>query len=600
MRRRIPLKSMAAISAVVILVISACGGGDDPTATPRPTATPGVAPAPTATPVPPTLVPLPTATARPTPTPNPTPTPTPEAQRPLRGGILRDRLNADLRRGQSWDAAQAGGIVQIRVIPTLFNGVLMGDELDPTVIKGDLAETWSVSDDGLAYTFKIRDGIIFNDGEPLKASDIIWSYNRIMGVVDTGYRSHINNLFAPYIESMDAPDDTTLVIRVKFPSLAFIQATANLFAVVYPERIGNEYLASPNNPPIGTGAFTLLDRQPDIRIRVRRNPNYFKTDEFGDQLPYLDGIDFEIIRDSNTAFAALRTGKFLQSDYLDPGILNTNIDQFKKDFPDWVIETGFGSWREYAFRDKPPWDDVRIRRALDMLVDRPSFVAARYPGYGHSGASPMLPPSLGGVYGLTDQETSTLINTGEVTQAIKDQARELFRQAGIDYDSFVIPLLTLGLQQYDDDALLLKDSWEKAGLTVDFIIPSGGPADFAVKRITGDFDIYYVPASSFGDDPDFVLGLFFPTGAGQNYGKFSDPEVDRLYMEQQREIDLTKRIAIARDLQRLILTEANWHPKIAWAGAWTAVSPRLRNYTAVCPGAYCFRSRMEIVWLAPE
>ncbi len=243
---------------------------------------------------------------------------------------------------------------------------------------------------------------------------------------------------------------------------------------------------------------------------------------------------------------------------------------------------------------------MRIRTALDLLVDRPAFVAARYSGYGHAGASPMLPPSLGGIYGLTDQETSQLINTGSVTPERVAQAKRLFADAGVKFEGFTIDILTLGILQYDDDATVLKSQWDKHGLKANIVKPPGGSADFARKRIAGDFEVYYVPASSFSDDPDFVLGLFYPTGAGQNYGRFSDAKLDQLYSDQQRQVDLAKRRQIAQELQRHILTVANWNPKIAWAGAWTAVSPRMKNYTALCPGAYCYRARFERVWLTPE
>ncbi len=600
MRRHIGPYAFVALVTVVMLVVAACGGGEEPTAEPsRPTAAPATtAPQATAA-APATQAPAPTATSIPTPTPRPTPTPV--VEKPIRGGILRERLNADIRANESWDSHRNGGIVQIRVVPNLFNGLLMTNELDSTKIQADLAASWEISADGLTYTYKLTPGIKYHDGQPFKASDAVWSYKRITGEISTGYVSHINNIIKPYMKSIEAPDDQTVIIKTNFPSLTFLYSTTNLFANVYPERLGNAYVADPNKKPIGTGAYFLEERKADISIKVRKNPSYFKKDANGEQLPYLDGVDFTIIPDSFTGFSALRTGKFDEADYLDPGLLNDNIVQFRKEFPDWVYGTGFGSWREYAFNNKAPFNDVRIRTALDLLVDRPAFVAARYSGYGHSGASPMIPPSLGGNYGLTDQETSTLINTGPVTPERVNQAKALFQQAGVKFDGFTFGILTLGnLPQYDDDALVLVDQWRKQGFKVTLDKPPGGSADFTRRRIAGDFEVYYVPASSFSDDPDFVLGLFYPTGAGQNYGKFSDAKLDQLYSDQQRQVDLAKRRQIAQELQRYILTTANWHPKVAWAGAWTAVSPRMKNYTALCPGAYCFRARFERVWLAPE
>ncbi len=594
MRKRVPVASILVIFAVVTLVITACGGGGEPT----PTKAPLVATTPTATAVTPTQAPAPTATSLPTPTPQPTATPIPEEDRPLRGGILLVRLQQGITQGRGWDSHWAGGMIEIKVMPTMVNGSLMLDELEPSKFKADLAESWTISDDGLLYTLNYASGIRFHDGTPFKASDVIFSYDRIRGVIDTGYISHQKDTFAPYVESMDAPDDRTLRIRLQRPAGAFMNSLSSLFAVIYPEHLGPLYPKDPQNPPVGTGPFRFEDHKPDVRIQVRRNEDYFKTDKFGDKLPYLDGIDFEIIVDSFTAFAAFRTGRFLEADYLDPGILNESIDRIKEQFPNYTYGTGFGSWRMYGFNNKPPFDDVRIRRALDLLVDRPGFMLTRYPGYGHSGASPLLPPSLQGRWGLTDQETSELINTGPVTPERIAEARALFDAAGVDYDSFEFKFMVLTIPTYLDDAVFQQETWRQAGLKVELDLPT--LAEFTPRRRSADYDLYAVPASAIADDPDFVLGRYYPTGAAENYGKFSDPKLDEMYLEQSSTTDPVKRREIALDLQRYILTTANWYPKIGWAGAWTAWSPRMRNYTAICPGAYCYRARLEIVWLAPE
>ena len=586
--------TLVVLGVIVSFIVVACGGDDEPTATQPAATTATQAAVATATSAPAAS----TATPVPTPTPNPTATLAPVVK-PTRGGILKERLNADIRRGQSWDVHENGGVVAIRVGNALNNSVLMLDELKPTIIKNDLADTWDISGDGLTYTFNLNPNAVFHDGTPVTASDVIFSYNRIINNDVGNGRSHVRSILQPYIESLSAPDAQTLSIKLNFPSLAFLEGVASIFAAIYPERLGSEYWASVGNVPIGSGPFKFVERIADTRITVERNDAYFKTDEFGDPLPYLDGIEWEIVPDSALAYAAFRVGRFPIADYLDPSLLNTNIDQMRAEQPDYTYATGFGSWRYYGFRNKPPFDDVRIRTALDLLINKPAFSQIRYPGYGHSGVSPLLPPSLSGKWGLTDERVSELINTGPVTSARIAQAKALFADAGIDFDSFEFNLLTLGIPTYDDDAIVLKADWETAGIKVN-LENDGGPAQFQPKRIAGDFDVYYVPASSLSPDPDFVLGPFYPTGREQNFGQFSDPTVDRLFDEQTRTIDAAKRKAILVELQEYILTEANWYPKIAWAGAWTAWAPQIRNYTSTCPGAYCHRSRHEITWIAVD
>ncbi len=594
-----------ATMSVLVMVVTACGGGDDDDAAPAPTSAAPTATAtarPAATTSPTSAAPtatsavLPTATARPTVAPTIVPTATPAGERPIRGGTYSVRLQSDVVQGLSWDQHIASGHIQIKAMPNVFNTVLMVDELDHKTVKSDLAESWTISPDGQTYTIKLIKGVTYHDGSPLTAKDVIFSYKRLMGEIAIVPAPH-RSAFQPYIDVMEMPDDYTVIYRLKQPSAAFIFSLAFLFAAIEPEKLGTVYPGNPNNTPIGSGPFRWVERKPNISISMSRNSNYFKKDASGQALPYLDALDYQVINDGTTAFAAFRTGKFLEADYLDPGQLNDNIDRTKREFPTYTFSTGFGSWRHIGFRNKPPYDNVKIRQALDLLLDRPSFVAARYPGYGHAGASPLLPPSLQGRWGLTDQETSSIINTGPVTPQIIQRARQLFTEAGVDYDKFEVKLMTLPIPVYTDDSLFIQSTWKKAGLNVTLETPT--QADFTTRRIAGTFDVYYIPATSNTDDPDLVLGQWYPTGASQNYGKFSNAKVDQLYNDQSRAVDPARRRTFAQDLQREILTNANWAPKVAWAGSWVGWSPRLRNYNAACPGAYCYRGRHDITWLAP-
>ena len=162
MFKRLSNYSVLALVTVLALLAAACGGGGEK-ATPAPS---------------PTAAPPPRATATPIATPTPTSAPTPATDKPIRGGIFHDRINQDITRGLSWDAHQMGGIVQIRVVPNIMSGVLRTDKFDAGKILPDLAQSWSVSDDGTALTLKFAPGVTYHDGQPFKASDVVWSYNR--------------------------------------------------------------------------------------------------------------------------------------------------------------------------------------------------------------------------------------------------------------------------------------------------------------------------------------------------------------------------------------------------------------------------------------
>ncbi len=581
------LSALFSVLVTLALVVAACGGDEEPT--PAPTA------APTAT-RPPAPTVAPTATPVPTPTRPPTATSEPK---PVRGGIFRVRLLQDIQTGRGWDSHQtAGGHVNIRVLPSMMNGVLMTNVIDHTTIEADAAESWSVSGDGLTYTFKLRPNIKFHDGTPMTSKDVVFSLERARGTLVPTFNSQVKDLIAPYTDTITAPDPLTVVVKLKKPSLAFLGGMAVLFMMIYPEHKGHEYPLNQANPPIGTGPYVFQKRDPNVRIEVRKNPNYFKKDKFGDALPYFDGIDYELIPSGELYLAAFRTGRFLESDYLDSEPINTNIDALRREFPTYNFKSSFGSWSLIGFGNKAPFNNVLIRRALDVLIDRDAFNVARYKGIGSPVAGPMHPTSLGGVWGLSDAEISALINTGPRTAAHIQRAKDLFAQAGVKFEGFAFELLSLGISQFDNDALIIKDQWERAGLTVKFN-NAGGTAVFNDRRLKGDYDSYFLPSTYTFDDPDPVIGRWYVTGAAFNGSKFSDPKVDTLYAQQSAEIDRVKRNQITAELQKYILTDANWYPKLNWRGGWVVWSPKIKNYNAAAPGGYAFRARHEITWVEP-
>ena len=172
------LSAFTSLLFAIVMVVTACGGSDEATATSAP-ATSGPtatrAAGSTSTVVPPTAPALPAATSRPAPTPQPTSPAVPAGERVTRGGIYAVRIIGDhASTPTGWDPHQASGHVHLKVIPNIFNNLLMLDKLSPTTIKGDLAQSWTISPDGLAYTIKLIPGVKFTDGSPLTSKDVIF------------------------------------------------------------------------------------------------------------------------------------------------------------------------------------------------------------------------------------------------------------------------------------------------------------------------------------------------------------------------------------------------------------------------------------------
>src|SRR5690606_29932612 len=198
------------------------------------------------------------------------------------------------------DSGSAADNVKMQIYTGLTR-FWVGGEIQP-----DLAESFEISDDGMTYTFKLREGVTFHNGEPVTSADVKASYERIEdeGVGATSFAE-----FTP-IDTIETPDDMTVVLNMSQPSapllsyLAFV--TAAILSASFLEGGGD-----PNVESIGTGPFMLQEREPGVRTVVVKNPNYYR-----EGLPYLDQIDFIPYADETTRMAAAYSGEVHLAEYV--------------------------------------------------------------------------------------------------------------------------------------------------------------------------------------------------------------------------------------------------------------------------------------------
>ena len=319
------------LTVAVVLVVAACSD-DEATPTLSPTATP--TPNPTATPIP-----DPTAT----PTPNPTATPTPSAlvsQRAVVERLRRNAENFDYAIGKqggsltfatigepltfnpalSYDASSSG------VLSYLFEGLTetswLDDSIDPV-----LAEAWDHSEDGLTWTFRLREGVTWHDGQPFTSRDVDFTFNRVIYNEDVETSARAAFIFRFLDEesgewkedrmTVTAPDDYTVRFVLPTPFAPFLRSMGT---AIYPRHILEpriddgtfaETWSIDTDPSevIGTGPFTIERYDPGERIIFQRNPDYWLKDDEGNSLPYLDTVMQTIVADLSAELAAFRAGE---------------------------------------------------------------------------------------------------------------------------------------------------------------------------------------------------------------------------------------------------------------------------------------------------
>src|SRR6266511_1239654 len=293
----------------------------------------------------------------------------PAAETPRRGGVLIAAIAAD---APSLDPHQEQTFATIELVAPLYSTLIQIDPLSYPKIIGDAASEWKIAGDGLTYTFKLRQGIRFHDGSPLTATDVKATYDKIV-FPPAGVRSIRKTAYSA-IASIEAPDPTTVVFKLKFPSASLLGNLASPWNVIYPKK----YLdRDPNyfkSNVVGSGPFKLKSYTRGSTFEGERNPDYFIKDR-----PYLDGYKFFISTETSVRAAALRSGCAWIEFRTMP---LAEVEAIRKQLGDKVVvqdTPATGLFGIAMNQTAKPFTDVRVRKALTLGLDRYTASRVLYP-----------------------------------------------------------------------------------------------------------------------------------------------------------------------------------------------------------------------------
>src|SRR2546427_679914 len=221
------------------------------------------------------------------------------AETPRRGGILLAAIGAD---APSLDPHQESTFATLQMVAPLYSTMIQIDPLSYPKIIGDAASEWTISPDGLTYTFKIRPGIKFHDGSPLTAIDVKATYDKIV-FPPAGVRSVRKNAYSA-IASIEAPDPNTVVFKLKHPSASLFANLASPWNVIYPKKYLDKDPNYFKSNVVGSGPFKFKSYTRGTTFEGERNPDYFVKDR-----PYLDGYKFYVSTETSVRAAAVRSGR---------------------------------------------------------------------------------------------------------------------------------------------------------------------------------------------------------------------------------------------------------------------------------------------------
>ena len=450
---------------------------------------------------------------------------------PQYGGYLQMNAGEDPRSLNFLDnvAAGTGSTLQgvyDRLVRWKFEG---GDPVWKEIAPG-IAESWSVTDDGLTWTFKIRDDVQFHDGTPLTAADVKATYDHYVksatGEID--FRPPARSYTGPFIESTETPDNYTLILNLGAPASVLLQnlsaAWVNIVSKKDYDTHGPEWFVTNVN---GTGPYRWAPDKWErgVSFELERNDNFWE-----EGLPYLDGKKYTVIPSSSLLRAAFETQAI---DVVSAGGVG-NVEEIVAKLGDRVrVVDGPGGGPAYALLNTkiPPFDDVRIRQAIYLLLDRDEIAEKALQGAPGFVGTWFEPNTFSGNYG-TPLEELRQTDPGyalDKTQAIQ-MATALFAEAGFDPRGYKLTVISRGNSPTGATFLgsqVIAAQLAEIGFDVDF---SGQESLAAVEKFKsgeGWNATLYTSALPY-PAPESMLNRYLSSNGQRNYSHLVDETVDTL------------------------------------------------------------------------
>ncbi len=486
----------------------------------------------------------------------------------------------------SYDAHQEETFGVIHPIAPHYNTLLRVDPFDRTGTKpvGDLAESWTVSKDGLTYTFKLRRGVKFHDGSEMTARDVKASYDKIINP-PAGVKSLRRAAYSS-VEAIETPDPYTVRFRLKWPESSFLLNLASPWNWIYKADIIAKDPHWYERHINGTGPFTFVEHVKGSHWVGKKNPNYWDKGK-----PYLDGYRAIFISNSAAQVAAIR-GERAHIQFR--GFSPAERDQLVQALgPKITVQES--PWDCLLFvsmhHDKKPFDDKRVRRALTLALDR--WEASK------NLSKITIVRDVAGVqvpgtpYATPPEELEKLAGYGRDIGKSRAEARRLLREAGVP-DGFAFTFKNRGIPHpYEHVGIWLIDQWRQIGLNVKQEIIEASAYHPMLKR--GDFEVAMDFQCGFIVEPDLDLARFVST-SDANYGRHKDTVIDDLYLKQSRAIDMEERKKWIRALEKRLLDE---EAHVIYTLQWHRIIPhnaKVKGWT-ITPSHY-LNNQLDTVWLA--
>ncbi|MBI2910228.1 MAG: hypothetical protein HYX92_21510 [Chloroflexi bacterium] len=447
----------------------------------------------------------------------------------------------------------------LMVVSPGYSGLLQYSPVEVQKVIPDLAERWEASPDGNAYTFHLRQGVKWHDGTSFTAEDVRSSLDRIRKPPQ-GTRSP-RSVMLKGITQIDIPVKDAVRLQLGNPSAAFIANIASAWQKMMPRHVIQAQGHMSNNI-VGTGPFKLKRYATGVVYEFVKNQDYFLKGQ-----PYLDGVTFYIIRDVGSRFAAFRTHRVNMTSQSN-GLTPSQADIVKKTMPDASVgQSEAGNWWNFFMNgERAPWNDIRVRQAVSLAIDRQQAIKIVDEGFGELG---LYMPQ--GPWAKPESEVLKLRGYRQPKDADREDAKKLLAEAGYP-NGFRTSMLARSGVYYENAAVFMKDQLASVGIVADIDVRDQTVVFERQQRL--DYDCTYFKEGLDIADPTTILNDRYMSGSGRNYSGLKDKTLDDLLDKQDMTLDEAKRKEIvlqAQDRLQELLPSAITHWGVYLVGWWKEV-----------------------------
>lgn len=461
------------------------------------------------------------------------------------------------------DPAYAKDQAMIWVDVQLYNGLVQMDN-NLNVIPS-IAKSWNVSNDGLEYTFYLRNDVYFHPHELFEngkrrvvASDFVYSLNRIVDAKTMSpgavFFENVEQINGKY--SFFAPNDTTFVVRLKQAFAPFLGILTMPYASVLPKEIVEHYKEDFRKHPIGTGPFKFKMWKENVKLVLVKNEDYFEIDSTGQRLPYLDAVAISFIVDKQSVFLEFVKGNIDFISGIDPNYKDEVLTRSGKLQPKYrdkinlitqpYLNTEYLGFKMDLNDENNPLKDKRVRQAINYGFSREKMIKYMRNNIGTAGEFGIIPLGLAGF----DSTSKTYTYNPE-------KSKQLLAEAGYPNGKGMQEITLSTTASYLDLCKYIQQQLGLLGIKVK--IDVNPPA--ALREHIAQGKTQWFRGSWIADYPDAenYLSLFYSKNhcpKGSNYTHFSSKEYDKLYEKAILETDYEKRIALYKKMNAIIIEES--------------------------------------------